>query len=106
MPRLIIPEYAKSAARKGLRIRANLPPTKRFGLSNEQANKLKIYSGVRRANQLINSKSISLNDAKRIAAFYNRFKNRTTPRVEGAILLWGGRTFGKRAINYVKQYQK
>jgi len=50
---------------------------------------------VARAEQLLNSKTITEKDAKNIIAFYNRFKNCRTKKCEGAINLWGGRRFAK-----------
>ena len=95
MNRITIPEYAKEAARKGLEERK----LNKAGLDKAQAKKLGINSGVERAKQLIRSKTISVNDAKRIGAFYDRFKNQDSPRAETAIRLWGGRQFGRRLAN-------
>lgn len=94
--RIPIPKYAKSKALNALKKRESLPEYKKFGLDKDEANKLKINSGVERAKQIIRSESLPLEDAKRVAAFYNRFKNCHTPKCEGAIDLWGGRQFGKK----------
>lgn len=90
-----IPAHAKSAAKQGLDERRRLAPSKRFGIDKEQARRLGINSGVERAKQIIRNKNLPLNDAKRVAAFYNRFKNCRTKKCEGAIKLWGGRRFGR-----------
>ena len=87
-----IPTHAKRAARKGLLERK----FNNAGLSVSEAKKLGVTSGVSRAKQIINSKTITIEDAKRIGAFYDRFKNCRTERCETAIKLWGGRKFGKR----------
>lgn len=95
MSRIKVPSYAKEAAKKGLDERK----INNAGLTKEEAGKLGINSGVERAKQLIRSKTISVNDAKRIGAFYDRFKNQDSPRAETAIRLWGGRQFGRRLAN-------
>lgn len=95
MRRIIVPEYAKEAARQGLEQRK----LNKAGLTKAEAQKLGINSGVERARQLVRSKTISVNDAKRIGAFYDRFKNQNSPRAETAIKLWGGRQFGRRLAN-------
>ena len=88
-----MPGHAKKAAKMALKQRKEFsdPP----GLSVKEAKKLGINSGVARARQLVKSNTISVEDAKRIAAFYDRFKNRDSPRSEVAIKLWGGRRFGR-----------
>lgn len=101
--RLEVTEQAKRQAKQSLELRRNLPKSKRFGLSPEEAKKKGVASGVSRARQLINSKSISFKDAKRVASFYQRFKNCRTEKCEGAIKLWGGRKFGRKAVSHVKK---
>lgn len=91
-----IPNYAKSRAANALKKRESLPSYKKFGLDKKEASKLRINSGVERAKQIIREDSLDKEDAKRVAAFYNRFKNCNTPKCEGAIDLWGGRKFGKK----------
>lgn len=100
--RLRIPLYAKEKAKKALILRAGLPAYKKFGLDTKQAKELGIFSGVKRAKQIISNESVSLKDAKHIAAFYSRFKGCKTIKCEGAIDLWGGRQFGKKAYDFVK----
>lgn len=101
--RINIPSYAKTAARKALQQRARLPPSKRFGIDKQQARRLGINSGVERARQIIRSDSLSQQDAKRVSAFYNRFKNCRSPKCEGAINLWGGRRFGRSVSRQVRR---
>lgn len=97
---LKVPKYAKTAAKRALKEREEFsdPP----GLTKREANRKGINSGVERAKQLVRSKSIPDDDARRVAAFYQRFKNMRTPRAEVAIDLWGGRRFGKRAVKHVE----
>lgn len=98
MVRLKVPKYAKRLARKALEERKKLPPSKRFGITKNEARRMGIASGVERARQIIRSKSLPEKDARRVAAFYQRFKGCTTPKCEGAIKLWGGRRFGRKAV--------
>ena len=93
--RLKIPNYVKEVVKKALRERNMLPKSQKYGLEKSQAKKQGITSGVERAKQLIRSKYITESDAKSIIAFYNRFRNCRTPKCEGAINLWGGRSFAK-----------
>ena len=93
---IAIPKYAKIKAINALKKRESLPKYKKFGLDKRQASKLNINSGVERAKQIIEEDYLDKEDAKRVAAFYNRFKNCNTEKCEGAIDLWGGRKFGKK----------
>jgi hypothetical protein len=86
-----VESYAKRAARKGLVLRKKID----FGLNPAQAKKLGIRSGVTTAKTLIQSSFISDRLARAIGRFYSRFRNCTTKRCEGALLLWGGRRFGR-----------
>lgn len=96
MNRVIVPKYAKTAAKIAIAKRQAFPPSKKPGLTKKQAQNLKITSGVERAKQIIRSRSIPVKDAKRVGAFYDRFKNCRTKRCEVAIGLWGGRRFGRK----------
>lgn len=95
MKRIKIPQYAKNRAREGLKERK----INKAGLTKDQAKKLGINSGVERAKQIIRSKTLSHEDAKRVAAFYDRFKNKRTKRSETALKLWGGRRFARKLAN-------
>lgn len=97
-----VPQYAKQAAKKALEKRASLPDSKKFGLSEKEAKKKGIMSGVLRAKQLIRKEEISERDAQNIVNFYNRFKGCRTSKCEGAINLWGGRKFAKSLENRLK----
>ena len=93
--RLRIPLYAKTSARKGLEERKR----NKAGLTPKQAKKLGVYSGVARANQIINNKFLDEKDLRSIARFYSRFKNCKTKRCNTVISLWGGKRFGKLLYN-------
>lgn len=54
-------------------------------------------------NKIIRSETLSEEDAKRVAAFYSRFRNCRTPRCEVAIDLWGGRRFGRELMMRFKK---
>lgn len=89
--RIDIPKFAKINAKKGLALRKKQQMPS--GLTKEEAKVLGIQSGVERARQLIKNKTISIEDAKSIRNFLNRFKNQRSKRSEIAIMLWGGRKF-------------
>ena len=103
MSKIRVPLLAKEEAKNALQFNKQVSKSKRVGLTKEEASKLGINSGIERAKQLIRNKYISINDAKRIAAFYNRFKNCRTTRCEVAISLWGGRKFGRDLSNKFKK---
>jgi hypothetical protein len=90
-----IPRYAKTAARKGLAIRMKLKKSEQFGLTKTEADAIGIASGVERAKQIINNKYMNTDDAMRVARFYARWRNQSSKKIEGAILIWGGRRWGK-----------
>jgi len=101
--RLIIPLYAKKEASEGLRLRKRL----NTGLNKEEAKLLGINSGVERAKQLIRNKYLNEEDAKSVARFYLRFRNKKSPKSKIAIKLWGG-NLGKflTKIYYPKTYKR
>lgn len=98
-----IPEYAKQDAKNSLELRDKLPNYKKFGLTKEEARIIGVNSGVERAKQIIRSHYLSEDDARKVAAFYARFKNCKTDKCEGAIDLWGGRRFGNKLYNKFKK---
>jgi len=104
--RLRIPGFAKRAAENALSNRENLPKSQRFGMSKLEAKAEGITSGVSRAEQLVSSKAVSLEDACSIGSFYTRFKNCKTTKCEGAIDLWGGRRFGQMAAAHCKKHRR
>lgn len=106
MGRLNIPGVAKREAKKALRKRKRLSKSRKFGLNRSEAREAGVFSGVERARQIMRSESLSLSDAKRVASFYQRFKHCTSPKCEGALDLWGGRTFGRSAVRFVKKNKK
>ena len=101
--RVYIPPYAKRAAEEALLLRQRLPRHLRFGIEKKQAEEQGIFSGVERAKLLIRQKYLSENDAKRVAAFYNRYKGRHSFKVDGALGLWGGRKFGQYLVRKIKR---
>lgn len=103
MARLKITQEAKQKARSALELRASLPKSRKFGLSPTQAEDEGVFSGVSRARQIIANDTLSEADARRVAAFYLRFRNCRTPKCEGALNLWGGRAFGKMAVKFVRE---
>lgn len=103
MPKLRITKEAKLKARTALKKRNKLPESKKFGITKKVASRLGIFSGVERAKQLIRQTHLDMKDAKRVAAFYQRFRNKKGERAEGAIDLWGGRAFGRQAVAFVKK---
>lgn len=103
MPRLNITPRAKREAKRALARRKKQPKSRRAGLTKSQARKAGVNSGVERAKQIIRSETVSERDAKSIARFHQRFKNCRTKRCEEAIDLWGGRTFGRKAIRFAKK---
>jgi len=99
--KLLIPQYAKDKAEEALVLRKQLPESRKFGIDKQEADKLGINSGVERAKQIARNTHLSDSDTRRVAAFYQRFKNCTTPKCEGAIDLWGGRRFGQLAVAHI-----
>lgn len=85
--RIPIPNYAKVNARLGLELRKK--QKRPSGLTPSEAKKLGINSGISRAIQLRDNQTISVQDAKNIRNFLNRFKNSNTERSKVAKLLWG-----------------
>jgi len=101
--RLKVTIEAKRLAKNALQRRREATESKKFGLTRKDASKLGINSGVARAKQLIKSDSITFGDAKRVCAF-SRFLNRKrTFKVQGAIDLWGGEKFIKKACKFTKK---
>ena len=85
MRRYKVPQYAKLKAAEAIAWNKNAPKSRRVGT----------IVGRRRATQLLKNDYIDYNTAKRIVAFYKRFRGQKTERVEQALNLWGGRRFGK-----------
>ena len=104
--KLKIPKYAKEAARKALEKRKNISKSKRFGLSQSSAKKLKIRSGVSQAKLLIKKRYLNYSQAMPYYKFYQRFKSCRTTKCEGALDLWGGRRFGKMVSLFIRVQRK
>lgn len=92
--RIAIPMYARDAAQQGLELRRQYAGEKP-GLTDAEARRTRIRSGVRSALIISRSKTLSIERAKAAARFYLRFRNCATERCEIALLLWGGRRWGK-----------
>ena len=104
--RLLIPDYAKEAAREALEIRRTLPKSKQFGLTKSEAQSMGINSGVERARQIIRNKYLEFDDVKDVARFYLRFRNCRTFNCEGSLGLWGGRRFGRLCVSHVRRFKQ
>lgn len=99
------PEAVQSNARRGLELRRKYG---RGGLTNSEASQQGIGSGVQRASNLANGKSLSLDTIRRMHAFFERHeKNKDTPPDEGngkiAWLLWGGDAARRWAAGILRQ---
>ena len=105
MRRIIIPQYAKVAAKKGLELRASLPKSKKFGLSPEEARAEGVDSGVTRARRIIKNKYMYEWEIRKVAKFWSRFRNCKTFNCEGSHLLWGGRRFGREMFNLTQKWK-
>lgn len=95
----------RSNARRGLELRKKYG---RGGLTNKQASAQGIGSGVQRARDIANGKSLSLSTVKRMHAFFSRHrKNKDTPPDKGngkiAWLLWGGSSGARWAQSIVNK---
>lgn len=102
-----VPSDVKKAAKQGLELRKKFG---RGGLSNKQASKEKVGSGVQRASDLI-SGSVSEKTIRRMVAFFSRHeKNKDTPPEKGngkiAWLLWGGDPGKRWAEKTLKEIEK
>lgn len=104
--RLKISPRAKREAERALKRRKKLPESSKFGLDPKEAKGMGITSGVSRARQIIRKDSFPLSEAREIASFHRRFRNKTGKRAESAIDLWGGRTWGKKSIMFADARKK
>lgn len=104
--KLMVTMQAKRNAKMALEERKKLGKTMKFGLSSKQARREGVESGVERGKQIVRSKSLDFEDAKSVAGFYQRFKNCRSKKCEGALNLWGGRSFGKKAVTWVKAHKR
>lgn len=99
------PEAAKRIARKALDVRVSLPPSRRGGLTTQEAGAQGVGSGVARARDIIAGRNL---DARQVVAFFDRFGPRiakakaegltmVTSKVLQADGLWGGEPMNKAA---------
>jgi len=99
------PKGVQSNAKRGLEMRERYG---RGGLSTQEAGRQGIRSGVARARDLANGKSLSLATIRRMRAFFERHERNKDSRTESgepgagmiAWLLWGGDA-GRRWANGV-----
>lgn len=98
MASIKVPESVRKAAQKGLEMRKKAPKSQKGGLTNREASKEGIGSGVQRARNLVRG-SISEETIPRMVGFFARHganikrarKNPSEfPRMRQADLLWGG----------------
>lgn len=94
----VAPDYMKSAAKKALNDREDLPPSRKYGT----------LVGLARANQIANGDNLSLSTLLRMRSYLSRARqnydkakseglNNKTSRAIGALNLWGG----PRALSWV-----
>ena len=95
------PESVSNAAAKGLEYRQKASPSNRGGLTTEEAGKQGIGSGVQRASDLKNRKTVSPETISKMVAFFARHEKNKGVAAEHksepwndkghvAWLLWGG----------------
>tara|TARA_B100000745_G_scaffold300398_1_gene254222 strand:+ start:5270 stop:6247 length:978 start_codon:yes stop_codon:yes gene_type:complete len=108
------PQDVADTAAKGLGYRSKAPPSQRGGLTNEEAAKEGIGSGVQRAVNLKNRNRISPKVIRQMHAFFSRHQKnkaispeyRSTPwkdRGYVAWLIWGGDAGWRWAKKVIKQ---
>jgi hypothetical protein len=110
MASLKVPENVRKAAKKGLEMRREAPKSQKGGITNREAKKQGIGSGIQRARNLVQG-SISEKTIPRMVSFFARHganikKARSKPsehrRMRIADLLWGGAA-GERWANGQKR---
>ncbi len=103
-----------SAAKRGLELRRKQPKSGKAGLSAKQAKAQGIGSGVQRASNMANRKTLSSETWKRVKAYHDRHaKNRKLdpgkkPHEDKgyvASLLWGGDAGYSQAKKIVRQME-
>jgi hypothetical protein len=101
--RLKVTQEAKRKAKSSLLLLKMLPKSQQFGLSKSEARQLGINSGIERAKQIIRSKYLYDADVISVCRF-KRFLNQTRSlKVQGAINLWGGENFIRKACKVVSK---
>ena len=102
--KLKITKQAKEKAKKALELRKKLPKSKKFGITKKEAEKLGINSGVERAKQIVrNDFLVKEKDIKAVCRFKRWTNRKQTLRVKGAVDLWGGKRFIKKACETIKK---
>lgn len=91
------PEGARKAAIRGLELRKAAPKSRKGGLTNKEASKHGIGSGVQRAVNLKNGSKMSPEVVRQMKAFFDRhsaykYKHKQEPDGPAHVswLLWGG----------------
>jgi len=103
----VAPDYMRKAARKGLEIRKDLPPSRQYGTR----------VGLARANQIANGENLSLRTLVRMRSYLIRAREnyRTAKgkgltaensKAIGAYLLWGGPRALSWANEQIKKLQR
>jgi hypothetical protein len=108
------PEAARNNAKRGLELRRKYG---RGGLTNAEAGKQGIGSGVQRASNLANGSPLSYKTVKRMKAFFDRHEKNKDSRTDSgkpgngmiAWLLWGGdaaRRWANAIVNRMENVKK
>lgn len=113
----IPPDSVAKAAKRGLESRKKASESKQGGLTNKEASKHGIGSGVQRAVNLSNKNSLSLSTIKRMKSFFDRHEGNykkakskklkpSESRAIQAWLLWGGNAGKAWANKMIKKHNK
>jgi hypothetical protein len=105
------PKAAQATAKRALEVRAELPKSKRAGLTTQEAGQLGIGSGVARARDIANGSDV---DAQQVANFFSRHggniakaeaagKDMESSKAIQAGALWGGKTMERAALAALKK---
>ncbi|MFZ9114264.1 MAG: hypothetical protein ACO24D_14225 [bacterium] len=106
MASIKVPESVRRAAKRGLEMRREAPKSQKGGITNKEASRQGIGSGIQRARNLM-SGSVSEATIPRMVSFFARHgqnikKARSNPsehrRMRIADLIWGGAA-GERWAN-------
>lgn len=105
------PKAAQATAKRALEVRAELPKSKRAGLTTQEAGQLGIGSGVARARDIANGNDV---DAQQVVNFFNRHggnidkaeaagKGLEDSKAIQAGALWGGAAMERAARAALKR---
>jgi hypothetical protein len=112
MPKVTPPPAARAAAKRALEVRAEVAPSKRGGLTTQEAGAQGIGSGVARAAAIAAGRPV---DAGRVVAFFDRFAGQIadaqgTPLEDSKMLqaagLWGGPSMKAAAEKAIRKAEK